>query len=307
MALDSVDLALALKATEPSRSAVTGPPTKAPFVGADVTGMPRDLATAETNAIRRLSPRRNRWPELAELDARVAELEQRRGDTGTRLGQLREQLANAPREDADRLAEWEVGNRKGPRPEPTTIVLERQITEAEAEVAGLETAVSRVLAEKAAFVEKHRARLVRDADKATAEAHERVVQLLGELEQARDALVELRQSAVWAAVYPAESAGRGPRPTLLAGGLRKPIAQTLGINQQMNAAQLVDALRADADYWRNAATAEQRAAMGDTPPPRLGAGVWVGTPEADEAERAERKAARERYAAVWGSEPPEWS
>lgn len=274
-----------------------------PFAGVDVTGMPRDLLTAETNAFRRLSPRRNRWPELAALDARVAELEARQADASERLRDLREQLANAPRRDADALATWEVGSRKGHRPPATSDGIERQIADAEAEIAGLDAAVGVVLAEKAAFVETHRSRLVRDADKATAEAHDRVLQIVDELEQARATLVDMRQAATWAALYPGEAAARGPRENILVGGLAKPTKDALGIDIQIETARLMDLLRADADYWRRGATPEQRAAMGadaGRPADPQRAAVWNATPEGQEAERAERKAALKRHEDLWG-------
>jgi hypothetical protein len=42
-------------------------------------GLPTDLITVEQNALRRMSPFRNRWPEVAKFDERVAALEMRQG------------------------------------------------------------------------------------------------------------------------------------------------------------------------------------------------------------------------------------
>lgn len=275
-------------------------------------GMPTEhLATLEQNALRRLSPRRNRWPELLALDERVAELEQRQRDTTERLQQLRERLAAEPTRHAAALAQWELKNRKGSMPESAVEYLERAIADADAEFEGLTAAITSVLAEKTEFVEKHRGRLVKDADKATGEAHERVLQLVAELEQARADLVELRTTAVFAALFPSEFAGRGPNPSLLAGGLAKPVKETLGINIRVETARLLDALRADADYWREATTADQRLAMQGLDPNnrahQLRGLAWVeGTPEGNEIERAEKQAARQRYAEMWGHEPAEF-
>lgn len=275
-----------------------------PFQGTDVTGMPADLATAETNAFRRLSPRRNRWPELVALDARVAELETRKRDTTDALRALHERLASAPRADADRLASWEIADRKGSRPQPTTEALDREIADREAESAGLDTAIEHVLAEKATFVDKHRARLIQAADQETKDAHQQLQALINELGSARDALVEARQAALYAALYPGELALRGPRETLVAGGHAKRTKDALGVDWQVEHARLLRALSSDAEYWRDAATPEQRAAIGgDARPvdPQREA-VWTATPEGSEAERAERQAALRRHEELWGGD-----
>ena len=145
-----------------------------PFQGLDRSGMPpvQELGRLETNALRRLSPTRNRWPELREIDERVANVERRHGEAGQRLRELREQHASAPSADADRLASW-LADQKGPRPVSSIPALELEIAEAEAEVAGLEILVGRELEAKAEYVQKHRKRLVRDAAAQTSEAHER--------------------------------------------------------------------------------------------------------------------------------------
>jgi len=295
--------AAAAAATAEARGPVARPRGRAgePFAASDRSGMPIDLATAETNALRRHSPRRNRWPELREIDDRVADLELRQGTAAQQLRALREQHANAPTVDADRLATWELDGRKGSRPQSSRPALETEIGEVELEVAGLEAAAGRELEAKAAFVEKHRARLVKDADRATAEAHERVIELVDELEAARTALVELRSSALWAAIYPDEPAARGPREVLLAGGLAKPIKSVLGIDVALETSRVLQALRADADYWRSAATPEQRAAMlGVSDTDRAGGATWSTTPAGIAAERADKEAARRREEQMWG-------
>lgn len=277
-----------------------------PFQGLDRTGMPpvQELGRLETNAFRRLSPRRNRWPELVAIDERVADLERRQGEAGQRLRELCEQLANAPNVDAEQLATWELDGRKGPRPQSSRPAIEAQIDEAETEVDGLEIAVGRELAAKAAYVEKHRPRLVKDADKATAEAHERAIALVDELAAARTALVELRATAVWAALYPAEGATRGPREALIAGGMAKPTRETLGVDHEVEHGRTLAALRADADYWRTAATPEQRKLLGGDAKPKDGAVVWVDTDEGREQSRRELQERRDRYEREWGKPPP---
>jgi hypothetical protein len=65
------------------------------------------------------------------------------------------------------LAKWAV-KRKGARPQPTVPGLEAEREQAKAEADALSLAQAEILAEKDAFVEKHRDRLVKDADKAVA-------------------------------------------------------------------------------------------------------------------------------------------
>lgn len=278
-----------------------------PFEGVDVTGMPADLATAETNALRRRSPRRNRWPELAEIDARVADLERRQSEAAERVRDLRERLTASPRADADALATWELEGRKGSRPGATRQELEAELAEAEPLVAGLDAAVGRVLAEKAAFVTRHRARLVKDAEKATDAAHERMVELVGELEQARENLTDLRQAILWAQLYPGELAGREPNRALLFGGLAQPTRETLGVEVVVQAAHVLRALRADADYWRDAATPEQRAQIDGPGRADLRRGaIHDDSPEGQEAIRLEKERQIADYEQHWGRRPPEW-
>ena len=196
--------------------------------------------------------------------------------------------------------------RQGARPQSSRPALELAIAEAEAEVSGLEVAVGRELEVKAAFVERHRGRLVKDADKATKDAHERVLALVDELEAARGALVELRTTATWAALYPGELASRGPRETLIVAGLAKPVRDCLGVDMAFELERVLRLLRADADFWRTAATPEQRQALeGRSDTDRASGAAWTGTAEAVELERAEKKAARERYAGLWGEPPDE--
>jgi hypothetical protein len=301
--LDEPDRERQLDAAEQAAAkaaAATPPHRREPFPGVDRAGMPADLLAAETNAFRRLSPRRNRWPELVKFDERVAELELRGREAGGRLSELRERIARAPQQDADRFAAWEVNGRKAPRPEPQAEALERAAGEAEAEVAGLETAVGLVLAEKATYVEKHRSRLVKSADAETAKAHERMLAAISELEQARDELIELRAAAVWARLYPGDLAGRTPNAGQFGGGTVA-VLRTLGVQHVVQATSILAGLRAEADYWARAATPEQRPMLEGRD--QAGRAWHPDTPEGREIERAERQAALERYRQEWGRDP----
>ena len=86
------------------------------------------------------------------------------------------------------------------------------IVEAGAALAAQDVLRDRILEERIAFVEKHRKRLVRDAERETERAKERYLGLVGGVEQLREELVGLRQTAVWAAVYQTLSnQGKGRR------------------------------------------------------------------------------------------------
>lgn len=181
-------------------------------------GLPADLVSTETNVWRRLSPARNRWPEIAAYDERVAELEMR-------------QAAKAP-------------------------VIREQIRERQEEWEALTRATARVLAAKTEFVEKHRGRLVKEADSYASEAHARYLELVDQLADARADLAAKRSAAVWARLYPAEQAGRGPADTF-AGGRKRPL-QAMGLSANVEPGRVFDALRADAEWLADAASPEQR-------------------------------------------------
>jgi hypothetical protein len=276
---------------------------QAPFAGVDITGMPADLATAETNAFRRISPIRNRWPKLAEIDARVADLEKRSTACSAEVADLYDRRAAAPAQDADRLAAWQIDGQKSPRPAPQAEAIDAEIVQRQADLDGIAVAIGQVLAEKAAFVEKHRARLVREADKAVETAHTRQRELIEELARTREGLCELRQSALWAGTFPDPAASQTPQHELLAGGLRKPVENTIGITSQVNVARLWDVLRADADLLKDAATPAQRAVMEGSDGAKPGGTTWFDTPEGENQRKRDRQAQREAYVREWGQLP----
>jgi hypothetical protein len=142
----------------------------------DQAGLPADLVATETNVWRRLSPARNRWPEIAEFDQRVAELEARQAAKAEELRELRDREISAPAADADRLATWQLDGERGDRPEPELPTIREQIERRREEWEALTRATERVLQEKAEFVAKHRGRLVKDADSHADQAHRRYLE-----------------------------------------------------------------------------------------------------------------------------------
>jgi hypothetical protein len=91
---------------------------------------------------------------------------------------------------------------------------------------------------------------------------------------------------------------------VLAGGLRRPVEQTLGVSLQLQAGRVIDALKAHADWLVDAATPEQRALLeGRDPKRRSGDATWAGTPEAIAQDRAEKQQALAHYREMRGRDP----
>lgn len=255
----------------------------------DRAGLPADLVAAETSAIRRISPFRNRWPEVDEFDQRAAELEQRQAKKAEELRELRDRELAAPAAIEGRLASWQLEGEEGPRPESELPEIRRQIEQRQEEWEGLNRAVQRVHDEKAQFVASHRGRLTKEADSHVVEAHSRYLELVDQLAEARQDLFAKRYAAVWARLYPAEQAA-GTVPDTFAGGRRKPL-QAMGVGALVGPDRVLDALRADADWLREAATPEQRFAMEGRDPRTPRATEWVDDPAA--------KAARQKQTGEW--------
>jgi hypothetical protein len=255
-------------------------------------GLPADLVSVETNVWRRLSPARNRWPEIAAFDERVAELEMRQAAKADELRELRDREIAAPAADADRLATWQLDEEKGPRPEPELPAIREEIQRRKEEWEALTRATARVLADKTAFVEKHRGRLVKEADSYADEARRRYLELIDQLADARADLAAKRSAAVWARLYPGELAGRGPADTF-AGGRRVPL-QAMGLSANVEPGRVLDGLRADAEWLYQAATPEQRFAIEGRDPRTPPDTVWDRSDEGQQWQRDQRQRALHR-------------
>lgn len=248
---------------------------------------PRLIDDSRVSVFKRFSPVRNRWPEVAEFDRRVEELEQRQSSLNDELQALSEQHRASVIADKQTLAEW-VASENGKR--PTAPAVEQRIEELKANRDALSHAVLRVLDEKAAFVEKHRRRLQKDAAKATEQAMERYQHLLGDVEQARSEALEARRSELWAQLYPSELVTQDVESRLLLGGLR--VKEIPWTKDRIEIEQVLAVLRADAAWTRQAQTPAQRAEIEGTDP-REGA-TWADSPEGEELRRQEAREARER-------------
>jgi hypothetical protein len=251
---------------------------------------------------KRWSPLRKRWPEVHEYDQRVAQLEQRQADLNAELVGLQEQLVQVEAADREALARW-VATQEGERPLPVGPGVEQRISEKTAERDALTTAMQHTLDDKAAYVEKHRSRLVREAAKARKHAVKRLHADITQVEQSRAEAVECVSAERWAAEYPGEAADAGTLglQKIRGGRLVKAIPDFRG---QLVAGQLTDALHQDAD-WLDSVLEKER----ETGEPDIREqAVWEQTPEGDKAINRERHrireglAARNVHAAGWGNE-----
>jgi hypothetical protein len=278
-----------------------------PFYGLDVEGKPprEELGNHERRSLLSLLPRRSLWPDVDQLTERITELQRRHTEAQERARDLSAQRAVAPSRDAQALSEWELGDRQGPKPEPTTEALDHQLAEAERDRDALAIACDRLLEQKSEFVTRHRDRLVRVAAQQADAAHARARKLIDELAQVRENLTSLRTAELWAALFPAAETSQQPQTAMIAYGLAAPVRDTLGLRPApaFEAAKVLELLRRDVDELRTAATPEQRARL-EGRDERTPAGVTWGNPT-----RSERVADLERHAEAfrreWGFRPSE--
>jgi hypothetical protein len=278
-----------------------------PFAGLDKFGMPPadQLARLETNAFRRLNPRRRRWEKLAGFDERVAELEQRHAAVQAHLSELLEQQRTAPDRDAEALAEWHLAGAKGERPASEVDSLAEAVRAAERDRDALQTAVESVLAEKERYVVGHRAKLAADAAKDVAAARTRYANAIVGLEVARGQLVDSRLTELWALTYPAAAAAREPQ---FLGSLARNLVDRLrraGVAQGVDVAQLGRLLREDVEAVATAVDPEQRAVI-EGHEGRSAVAVWANTDEGREVARQEKQAVIDAHIREWGHPPSEW-
>jgi hypothetical protein len=260
-------------------------------------------AHAESPFLRRVSPRRNPWPEVVAYDERARSLSERVAALNDEIAAREEALRKAVEADREALTAWQLADGKRPRPEPTAPAIEREIEEKKADRDAANAAVERVYEDKARFVEKHRRRLVREADKAVQAAHDRYTRAIKEAEGARDELIDCRVAALWASLYPGELANEAPGDTAaVALNLRRPIEAALQVKTRLAAVGVFQVLRTDADSLAEAMTRNQALALGIADP-QDDAAIWTNTPEGQERLRRERQEARERFQREWGRVP----
>lgn len=177
--------------------------------------------------------------------------------------------------DAEALGTWELGGRKGGRPEPTLPAIEADIERRQLDLEGLRAAVDQVAERKVRFVSKHRKRLRAESTRDAREALARYHQAIDAVAQAREDLRAARHDELWCALYPDELAGRDVADTLC--GDRKAPLRRMGLEAPVAPGRVIEALHDDADWIRGAATQEQFAALHDKHPVNVRPGEPPGS------------------------------
>jgi hypothetical protein len=252
-------------------------------------------------AFKRWSPFRKRWPDVLAFDERVRELEHQQAAVNQKLVEAHEELAAAEAADQELLATW-VANPSGTRPQPEAPGAELRIRDLEREREALELAVRRVLDDKSDFVAQHRARLIREARKATAKAVKQLHEKVEAVEQARAEAVDCVVAQHWAKHFPGEDANAGSlRLALIKGG--RVVKALNGYLGQIVSTQALELLREDADWIGRVLEPKEDDGELDV----LGGDpFWEQSPEGREAVvRANKKAAemlqpRHTRVAGWG-------
>jgi hypothetical protein len=275
-----------------------------PAVGLDLEGMPpvQRLASLEEQARHRLSPRKPLWAEVATFEARIGDLEARHRQVLSDLRNANGQLGSVDQRDAAALAQWELDGRSGEKPEAEKSGLQDHVAELERERDGLAGAIAQVLADKAAYVQKHRSRLTATASRLVNEAKARYVQAVEQMAAARAELVELRQTELWAHVFPDEAAFRMPRADHLALGASSQYPPGLA-DRALSADGVLALLRTDAEAVAGSMSTAQRIVIQGLDPNQPPNTYWTDSDEAREASKADLQRRREAYMADWGRVP----
>jgi len=270
------------------------------------------LRRGEGSALARISPRRNRWPELRLIDERVAEIDQAQARASAELQETRERRQGADARYQLALADWlAAGQQPGERPISEAAALEERIAALSAEIAAFDVVRERVLEERVDFVVQSRKALVRDVETELEERRARCLDLLDELEHARDDLIALAQTGAWARLYPSETLTAAPPYAGAIVGARLKIQERHlpGLKSQLPAASVFALLRADVDHCASAITLDQAAAAeGKTKTALTGRDAsWAGRAEDHERERKEKAERIADYEREWGIKPAEYA
>jgi hypothetical protein len=258
------------------------------------------LVGLEQSMLARISPRhRNRWPELLAIDERWEACDRRQEELSAALIDLRARREGADAQYADAIAAWMAAGQQEPRPVSQAKALDEAIAEAADEYAAMDTLRDRILEERIAFVAKHRKRLVADAQGEAEQAHARYLKAIDELALAREELVGLRETTVWAALYPSDTLTTFAPSHALVGGRRRETEQQLPGVGQLPAHSVLALLRTDADYCASVSTVEQAAEIQGVTTAELTTreAMWAGS----DADLARQKREKDQLVAAGGT------
>jgi len=244
----------------------------------------------------RLSPRRNRWADVAAVDVRIADLDRAQQALHDQLADLHQRRQTADADHAARLAPW-MADPQGERPQNEAQALDEQITDMSAEHQAIDIQREAVLREKVDLVERRRKSLVRDAERAVDTAKKRYLEAVAAVEAARAELVELNEARIWAAVFPSDTLTTMPPSHALVSG-RRVETERNGFQTAVLATSVFSLLRDDAGVFAQVATRDQAALMQGTTTAALTGdeAMWADSDE----DLARRKRERERLIAAGG-------
>jgi hypothetical protein len=117
----------------------------------------------------------------------------------------------------------------------------------------------------------------------------------------------LRETAVWAALYPSELLRTHAPSHVLVGGRAAEVERHLNIQNQLPTHGVLAVLRADAEHFSTVATVEQAAAMQGVSTGELKGdeAMWAGSDADLAAQKREKERLRAMYEATWGRPPSE--
>lgn len=238
-------------------------------------------------------------------------IDQRQEALRVTLIELRGRRELADTQHADRLAEWMASGEEGERPVSEATALDAEVAERQAEYDAMDSLRDRVLEEKIAFVQRHRKRLVKDVERALEETKQRYLELVDGLEQARDELIGLNETRVWAALFGDRSdllRTFVPTHALVGARQRETQRHVPELKGGLVAHAVLGLLRADAEHFATVSTVEQAAAMQGVSKGALkeDEAMWANSDEDVAWQKREKQRAIEDYARVWGRPPPEF-
>ncbi len=156
----------------------------------------------------------------------------------------------------------------------------------------LQRTLDETLEERLQYVERHREKMLADAQKDVEDARERLLAHVRALPALRQELLDARDLLSWTATYP-EPAEQYGFPSALALGLRAPVEGTLETKARIDFGRVVAALEADADTLADKHHAQVQQVLGTAPPRTpLTEAMWTDTDEYKAWQKQELERAR---------------
>jgi hypothetical protein len=250
-------------------------------------------------------------PGLRRIDECIADTDGEQARVADQLAEAQERRRTAEQRHEEAVGAWLASGQQGLRPVSEAAELDERIAQLQVEHAGYDHVRDKLLEERIRYVSRRRKTLVADASKATDERLARYRELVAELEQTREELIALRQTALWAALYPSETlSGQEPFPHALVGARLKIQSRYFpGITAMLSAHSVFELLRADAEHCASVATVEQATALSGDSALVIGAkeAQWQDQQFDRDLEQREKQAKIDAYVKEWGVPPSEWA